>query len=304
MTVTAASAVHARGLCVDYDERPVLRDCSFAVPRGSLCGLVGRTGAGKTSLLRTVAGLTTPHRGSVTVGGERVVVGQVARAAFQERPEPSSPAQTVSEILGRAKSINADFMQPFAAAWLDEFDVPTRGACDHLSGGDRAHLSMAIALGSRTPLILLDEPLSGLDDVARRRVATRLRQVAAERRTTIVLTSDAVADLADFIDHVVLIERGRALLSGPVGAVRGAYRLLETPLGARSQLISVLRLASTGARAEGARHDGRVLVPVHRVPSPDRLPAGTRVSVPDLASVVAAVMGQVVEPPLQQAGEV
>lgn len=192
----------------------VLRDCSFALPSGSVTALVGANGAGKTTLLSLLAGLLSADSGQVRVDG---------RVAFVAQDKPLYKHFTAMDALRFGKHTNEVWDQARAVAWLERFGVPVKRASGRLSGGQRAHISFAVALGSRPDVLLLDEPLSELDPLVRKEVTAALLGVVAEEGMTLVLSTHVVAELSGVADRLLLLAQGELLVSGEVDELLGSH---------------------------------------------------------------------------------
>jgi ABC-2 type transport system ATP-binding protein len=161
-----ATAIEARGLGRSYGRRGrrALHDCSFRVPAGRVCALAGPNGAGKSTLLALAAGLLRPTDGTLHVlGGAPSDVR--ARIAYVAQDKPLYPQLTVSETLRLGAELNPGRWD----AALAESIVAEGGGLDgdarvrSLSGGQRTRVALALALGKRPELMLLDEPMADLD---------------------------------------------------------------------------------------------------------------------------------------------
>jgi ABC-2 type transport system ATP-binding protein len=184
-----------------------LTDCSFELPAGSIVALVGANGAGKTTLLGIVGGLLRPTTGRVESAG---------RVAFVAQEKPLYRDYTVADMLRFGRHSNLVWDQQRAEQWLSRFDVPTVRRCRRLSIGQQAQVALAVALGGRPNVLLLDEPLANLDPLARREVMGEMLAEAAETGMTVILSTHIVTELAGIADHLLLLARGRLLLDGAV----------------------------------------------------------------------------------------
>jgi len=202
-----------------------LRDCSFALPAGRVAALVGANGAGKTTLLSIVAGLLAPSEGSVLVGGTepgrtpRSAPEAAGRVAFVAQEKPLYRHFTAADMLRTGAHLNRVWDHQRALGWLRDFDVPLDRPCGKLSGGQQAQVSFAVALGSCPSVLLLDEPLSNLDPLARREVTKALLAAAADTGLTVLLSTHVVAELGGVADYLLLLAKGRLLVEADV--VRG-----------------------------------------------------------------------------------
>ena len=253
------------GLGKAYGSRWALRDCTLTVPAGSIVALVGRNGAGKTTLLRMLAGLSAPSAGRAEVAG--VPVGQARRTvAFVGQDKPLYRGLTVAETLRLGAALNPGW--DAAAARFRLAGLPLGRRVGRLSGGQRTQVAIALALGKRAPVLLLDEPMADLDPVARDELMRELLGGAAGTGTTLVLSSHVVTELAGVVDHLVLVNDGRLQLDGDLDALLDAHKLLIGPaeLAGRVGPHRVVSRSVTGRQASvlvrtaGPVHDPRWLV--------------------------------------------
>jgi ABC-2 type transport system ATP-binding protein len=223
--MTDGLALAAHGLGKRYRATWALRDCSFELPTGRVAALVGTNGAGKTTLLTMIAGLLQPTEGELRLsdGG---------RVAFVAQDKPLYRAFTPLEMLRLGAELNREWDQQRALDWLSRFDVPPRRPCGRLSGGQQAQVAFAVALGSRPSLLVLDEPLSDLDPLARRNVVNELLTEVADTGMTMLMSTHVVAELSGVADHLLLLADGGLVLSGDVDDLLAAHRVYTGPRSA------------------------------------------------------------------------
>ncbi len=209
------SLIDIRGLTKDYGRTSALREVTFSVPEGSIFGLIGPDGAGKTTLYRILATLLTPDRGTATVAGLDVVREfRQLRTLIGYMPERFSlyPDLTVDENLHFFASL-------FGVKVRDHFDLiapifsqlarfPDRRA-GALSGGMKQKLALSCALIHRPRILLLDEPTTGVDAVSRSEFWGMLATLREKGITILVSTS--YMDEAARCDRIALLHRGRIL---------------------------------------------------------------------------------------------
>ena len=247
------SAVELRGVSVDLDGRPVLRGLDLVVPGGARLGLIGPNGSGKTTLLRTVAGLV-PHRGELRVGD--APPGSLSRRELARRialvpQNPAVPAGiTVADyvLLGRTPYIpylGTESRRDLAivAQVLDQLDLADFAArrLDSLSGGERQRAVLARALAQQAPVLLLDEPTTGLDVGHQQQVLELVDALRERLDLTVVSAMHDLTLAGQFADQLVLLDGGRVAAAGPVREVlteqvigrhyHASVRVLEEPGG-------------------------------------------------------------------------
>ncbi|GAA3525008.1 ABC transporter ATP-binding protein [Amycolatopsis ultiminotia] len=207
-----------------------LRDCSLRVPAGRMVGLVGPNGAGKSTFLGLLTGLLRPGAGRVEVcGTEPSGRHPDPRISFLSQGKPLYPQFTVEDQLRFGRSANPTWDQAHAEEFLARGHVPAGARIGTLSGGQRIWVALAVALGTRPRLVLLDEPLADLDPVARRSVLAALAQQRQRHGTTVVLSSHVLAELEEVCDHLLLFAAGRVRLAGDVRELLAGHSVLSGP---------------------------------------------------------------------------
>ena len=216
-------ALETRDLTKHYGTVAALRECSVRIPARRVIALVGANGAGKSTLMSIVAGLLQATSGEVLVGGRPVETRRrtrpteiAHRVAILAQDKPLYRDFTVAEMLTFGRRTNRVWDGKRALSWLERFDIPLGRRCGRLSGGQRAQVALAVALGGCPGLLLLDEPLANLDPVARSEVTGELMAEVADSGMTVMLSTHIVAELAGVGEHLLLLAAGRPVLSGDV----------------------------------------------------------------------------------------
>ncbi|MFJ6667976.1 ABC transporter ATP-binding protein [Streptomyces sp. NPDC091383] len=198
-----------------------LRDCAFALPTGRVCAVVGPNGAGKSTLLSLTAGLTGPTEGTLAVLGTTPAQAR-PRVGYVAQDKPLYPQLTVAETLRMGADLNPGrWDAELAGHIVGQLDASARVRT--LSGGQRTRVALALALGKRPDLLLLDEPMADLDPLARHELMGTLMGQAAMHGTTIVLSSHVIAELEDSCDHLLLVAGGRIRLAGEIDELLGSH---------------------------------------------------------------------------------
>lgn len=221
------------GLGKKYRRAWALRNCNLTLPRGKLAALVGPNGAGKTTLLKLAAGLLMPTEGRIEVLGETPGWrGSPAGLSFLGQDKPLYRSFRVEEMLRAGNVLNpGGWDGATVKRMILDAGVPLQAKVGTLSGGQRARVAVALALGRRPELLLLDEPLADLDPLARRQVMAALLAEVADTGTTVLLSSHVIADLEDVCDHLILLRDGRAWLAGDVEDLVAGHRVITGPAG-------------------------------------------------------------------------
>ncbi|MER6953728.1 MULTISPECIES: ABC transporter ATP-binding protein [unclassified Streptomyces] len=224
-----AAALRATGLGFRYRARGgwALRDCEFTVPGGRVTAIVGRNGAGKSTLLHLAGGLLRARSGELRVLGAVPGTPEArARVALLTQDKPLYPRFTVADTLLLGEKLNSSWDRAIAERTVDEGDIAHTARVGELSPGQRTRVALALALGKRPDLLLLDEPMADLDPVARGEIMAALMTDAAERGTSIVLSSHVLPELEQTCDWVLLLRDGRVELSEDAEALRESHALL------------------------------------------------------------------------------
>lgn len=197
------------------------------MPRGRITALVGRNGAGKSTLLHLAAGLRRPCCGEIRVLDAAPGTPEArARVALLTQAKPLYPRFTVADTLRMGEKLNSPWDRATAERTVREGDVPLPARVGELSPGQRTRVALALALGKRPELLLLDEPMADLDPVARGEIMAMLMAEAAERGTSIVLSSHVLAELEQTYDWVLLLREGRIELSEDADSLRESHAML------------------------------------------------------------------------------
>ena len=224
-------AIRLTDLRVRYGRVRALDGLSLAVARGEIYGFLGRNGAGKTTTLRVLMGIVGLDGGTIELFGrpmKRVSVAMKRGIGYVSQEQNFYPWMTPAQ-LGR-------FVAAFYPAWDDAeyarllrvLDVPPDRRSGTLSGGTRTKLGLALALAPRPPLLLLDEPTSGLDPVARREFNDMVVGMAAERGTTVFLSSHLVDEVEGVATRVGIVQAGRTSIEGRVDELRERVRRVRS----------------------------------------------------------------------------
>jgi ABC-2 type transport system ATP-binding protein len=226
-----SAVIEASGLGKRYRRQWALTDCTLSIPAGHVVGLVGPNGAGKTTLLNLAVGLLAPDAGTIEVLGGAPGAGQaqLARVAFLAQDAPVYAGLSVADHLKLGAHLNPGWDAELARGRLERLELNPGQKAGTLSGGQRAQLSLTLAIAKRPDLLVLDEPVASLDPLARREFLADLMQAAAEQELSVVLSSHLIADLERVCDYLVVLVGSRVRVAGPVDELLATHHLLSGP---------------------------------------------------------------------------
>jgi ABC-2 type transport system ATP-binding protein len=221
-----------RALAKRYGRRTwALTGIDLDIPQGGITALVGPNAAGKSTLIKTWVGFERPTRGGVTVAGIdpwRDRAGALGYLGYV----PQSPALydglSVADHLDLARQLRPSFDREYARARLAQLDIPADRGARSLSGGQQAQVALAMALGTRAPILLLDEPLASLDPLARREFLHVVTDAVRGDGATALLSSHIVTDVEQACDRLIVLGVGRVLLHETVASALGAHSISTT----------------------------------------------------------------------------
>src|SRR5919106_6042282 len=226
--------LEARGLAKRY-RRGVwaLAGIDLELPTGGITALVGPNAAGKSTLIKTWVGFEKPTRGSAAVMGIDPWRDR-SRALAQVGYVPQSPALydglSVEDHLDLARQLRPGFDRDYARQRLAQLDIPADRGARSLSGGQQAQVALALALGTRAPILLLDEPLASLDPLARREFLHVVTDAVRSDGATALLSSHIVTDVEQACDRLIVLGVGRVLLHETVASALEGHAISTTEL--------------------------------------------------------------------------
>ncbi len=217
-----------------------VQDMSLTLPQDAITGLLGRNGAGKTTIMRLLTGHIRPTSGRVLLAGldpwENATV--LARTCFVREGQRYPDGMTVAQVLRAAALVLPGWDGAYARDLAADFDLPDRRAVSKLSRGMLSAVGVVVGLASRAPVTFFDEPYLGLDAVARQLFYDRLLADYAERPRTVVLSTHLIDEVADLLEHVVVVDGGRVLLDASAEDLRGRGAVLTGPEHSVTSLLA------------------------------------------------------------------
>ena len=211
-----------------FGDFKALDDLSLHVPQGSVYGLVGPNGAGKTTVIRHLTGIYQPDSGSVTVGGQPVWndpavkerIGYISDEIFY------FPAATLEDMHQFYRQMFEPFDEALYQKLKEIFPLPA-GPIRRFSKGMQKQAAFHLTLAARPEVMILDEPVDGLDPVMRRQVMSLILDQVAERGTTVLISSHNLRELEDVCDHVGIMDHGKMLMEKSLADMQGSTVKLQ-----------------------------------------------------------------------------
>ncbi|SET45410.1 ABC transporter ATP-binding protein [Paenibacillus sp. NFR01] len=253
---------------------------SFALEENKIYGLLGRNGAGKTTIMHLLTAQQFATGGDIRVFGEAPYENSkvLQQLCFIKESQRFPDHFSVRDVLKLAPSFYPHWDAAFADSLVSEFNLPLKRRMKKLSRGMLSAVCIIIGLASRAPLTLFDEPYLGLDAVARQLFYTRLLEDYSLNPRTIVLSTHLIDEVSQLLEHVIVIDKGRVILDEESEELRGAAFTVTGPADKIERLASgkrVLRRESfagqssatlmggwTQREREAASGEGLTLTPV------------------------------------------
>jgi ABC-2 type transport system ATP-binding protein len=238
-----------------YKRVVALDDVTLEFPSARLTGFLGPNGAGKTTAFRAILGLTRPDKGRITILG---------RPAATELHQLVKRIGAVVEEPGLHKTLNGTENMRVAAATLGAGEGRIDDLMDFVglsddagravsgySKGMRQRLALAVAMLGDPDVLILDEPLDGLDPAGQLTLKTQLRSLVTDRGKTVIVSSHDLADVEALADHVVVLDRGRMVISGPLDEILGSRERYRVEIDDPAAAAEALRRAGITAAVDG-----------------------------------------------------
>lgn len=224
---TPDPAVEAEGLHKSFGDVHALSGLDFQVRSGSITALLGPNGAGKTTAIRLLLDLIRPDRGNLRVLGmdsrkDSMRIRRRVGCVPENRAFP--PGFTVERIISLFRGLSPTWDRKLEERLLRTFRLPPSRKARELSRGMTGQLALILALAPRPDLLILDEPVSGLDPVMRRQFMQTILAEVADRGQTVLLSSHNLSEVERTADTIVLLKDGRTILSGPIDHIKNTEK--------------------------------------------------------------------------------
>ena len=206
-----------------------LDDLSMHVPVGTVYGLVGPNGAGKSTAIRLLTGVYRPDSGEITMEGMQIFENTALKKRIGYIPDDIFyfPSATLEDMRKFYRGIYPDFDDALFERLYEVFQLPRKGQIRRFSKGMQKQAAFHLTLCTRPDVLILDEPVDGLDPVMRRQVWSLILSDVAQRQTTVLISSHNLRELEDICDHVGIMDHGRMLLERSLADMQGSTVKLQ-----------------------------------------------------------------------------
>ncbi len=239
--------LEVKNVTKSFDGFKALDDLTLTVPKGAVYGLVGPNGAGKSTVIRHLTGIYRPDSGDVTMEGYPIYENPLVKARMGYIPDDIFffPSATMEEMRKFYKGMYPQFDDELFDRLYEVFQLPRKSPIRRFSKGMQKQAAFHLTLCTRPDVMILDEPVDGLDPVMRRQVWSLLLSDVAQRETTVLVSSHNLRELEDVCDHVGIMDRGRLLLERSLADMQGATIKLQL-VGEIPEGLDILHETASG----------------------------------------------------------
>ena len=224
-----------------------LDNLTMTVPKGTVYGIVGPNGAGKSTAIRHLTGVYRPDCGEITMEGQPIYENPVLKERIASIPDEifHFPSATMEEMHKYYKGIYPNFDEELYQRLYEIFNLPRKGQIRRFSKGMQKQAAFHLSICCRPDVLILDEPVDGLDPVMRRQVWSLILSDVAQRGTTVLISSHNLRELEDICDHVGIMDHGRMLLERSLADMQGSTVKLQI-VGDIPEGLNILHQCSSG----------------------------------------------------------
>ena len=239
--------IEIKNLTKTFGTFKALDNLNMTVPKGAVYGLVGPNGAGKSTVIRHMTGVYRPDSGSVTLEGQGIYENPKVKETVGYIPDEIFyfSSATLEDMHRYYRGLYPKFDDALFARLKDIFKLPEKTPIRRYSKGMQKQAAFQLTLSCRPEVLILDEPVDGLDPVMRRQVMSLILADVAERGTTVLISSHNLRELEDVCDHVGIMMGGRMLLEKSLADMQGATHKLQI-VGDIPEGLDVLHESSSG----------------------------------------------------------
>ena len=224
-----------------------LNNLSMHIPKGAVYGLVGPNGAGKSTAIRLLTGVYRPDQGEITLEGQKIYENPEAKSRIAYIPDEIFyfPAASLEDMRKYYKGFYPKFDDELFNRLYDVFQLPKKGQIRRFSKGMQKQAAFHLSICTRPDVLILDEPVDGLDPVMRRQVMSLILSDVAQRETTVLISSHNLRELEDVCDHVGIMDKGQMLLEKSLASMQGNTVKLQM-VGEPPEGLEILHASASG----------------------------------------------------------
>jgi ABC-2 type transport system ATP-binding protein len=236
-----------RNVTKTFGNSKALDDLSMTVPRGAVYGLVGPNGAGKSTAIRNITGVYRPDQGRITMEGIDIYENPGLKSRMGYIPDDIFyyPSASLEEMRKFYKGMYPNFDDDLFQRLYEVFQLPKKSPIRRFSKGMQKQAAFHLSICTRPEVLILDEPVDGLDPVMRRQVWSLILSDVAQRETTVLISSHNLRELEDICDHVGIMDHGKMLLERSLADMQGATHKLQL-VGDVPQGLQILHESQSG----------------------------------------------------------
>ena len=230
-----------------FGDFTALSNLSMHVPKGAVYGLVGPNGAGKSTAIRLLTGVYRPDQGEITLQGQKIYENPAAKSRICYIPDEIFyfPSASLEEMRKYYKGFYPKFDDELFDRLYDVFQLPKKGQMRRFSKGMQKQAAFHLSICTRPDVLILDEPVDGLDPVMRRQVWSLILSDVAQRETTVLISSHNLRELEDICDHVGIMDKGQMLLEKSLESMQGNTVKLQM-VGSAPEGLEILHESMSG----------------------------------------------------------
>jgi ABC-2 type transport system ATP-binding protein len=230
-----------------FGDFKALDDLTLTVPKGAVYGLVGPNGAGKSTAIRHLTGVYRADKGKILMEGKPIYENTALKERIGHIPDDIFfyPSATLSEMRTFYKGMYPKFDDALFERLREVFNLPLRSPMRRFSKGMQKQAAFQLTIASRPDVMILDEPVDGLDPVMRRQVWSLMLSDVAQYETTVLVSSHNLRELEDVCDHVGIMDHGKMLLERSLADMQGATCKLQI-VGDIPEELNILHESSSG----------------------------------------------------------
>jgi ABC-2 type transport system ATP-binding protein len=217
--------IQVEGLTRKFGRRLAVDDLTFEVPAGSVCGLLGRNGAGKSTAIRLMMNLLDATAGGITLLGldsRRDHAALMSRIGYVADGPLPYDWMKVRELIWFTAKFYRNWNQPRVDSLLDRFHIDREQKIRHLSRGTQAQVALVLALGGDPELLILDEPATGLDVLVRRDFLDSIIHLMQQEGRTVLVSTHLLHEVERVADRVIILDHGRLVKSTAIDDLKAS----------------------------------------------------------------------------------